>query len=145
MTEPTFPYIKVGAISRQIANEAFEQTKTKLQSGSIYISMNQLRHIKNAHGNELDNIGMLPLDYVKFVCQNFNQIRERKNSGYMLVVENAFTPNTAIIELNFALNTDKGFWEIKTAEPRRSSVVRKSALIWEAAKHTSNGRGNRPN
>lgn len=145
MEKPNFPYIKVGIISTQVANETFIQSHTKLQSGNIFITMNQLKHIKNEHGKELEQIGMLPLDYVKFVCENFNQIRERKNNGFLLVVDNKFTPNTAIIELNFSLNVKYGFWEIKTAEPRRSSTVKKSALIWEAAKHTSNGRGNHLN
>lgn len=139
MTEPTFPYIYVGEITKKVAAEAH------IQSGHIYMSMNQVKHIRNTHKKELGIVGMTPMDYVRFVCQNFNQIRERKNDGYMLVVYNQSTPNTAIIELNFALNIKRGFWEIKTAEPRRNSAVKKSALIWEAAKHTSNGSGTHPN
>lgn len=37
------------------------------------------------------------------------------------------------------------FWEVKTAGPRRVPTVDKKALIWEAAKHTSNGNRNHPN
>ena len=51
----------------------------------------------------------------------------------------------AAIDLNFALDMKKGFWEIKTAEPRRFSSIKNKTLIWEAAKHTSNGRRYRPN
>ena len=145
MNNPNFPYIKVGNISTQVAAQAFQQSHTKLQSGDIFITMNQLKHIKNEHGEQLENLGMMPLDYVKFVCQNFNQIRKAQKDSILLVVSNKFLNKTAIIDLNFALNREKGFWEIKTAEPRRNSSVKNKALIWEAAKHTSNGRGYRPN
>ena len=46
-------------------------------------------------------------------------------------------------KLNYSLKNE--FWEIKTAQPRRCSVIEKKTLVWEAAKHTSNGNGNRPN
>lgn len=40
---------------------------------------------------------------------------------------------------------EKGFWEIKTAEPRRVKTIKNKALIWSAAKHSDDGNGNRPN
>ncbi len=47
------------------------------------------------------------------------------------------------IALNYSL--EKGFWEIKTAEPRRVKTIKNKALIWSAAKHSDDGNGNRPN
>ncbi len=55
------------------------------------------------------------------------------------------TAKQSAVDLNFTLNAHKGFWEIKTAEPRRYSALKNKALIWEAAKHTSGGHGHRPN
>lgn len=139
MQDPKFPYICVGEITRQIAAEA------KIQSGKIYVSMNQLAHIAGRHKTEINLIGMRVIDYIKFVCHNFNQIRQAQRSSILLIVKNQNLPKTAVIDINYALNRERGFWEIKTAEPRRNSTIEKKTLIWEAAKHTSNSRGNCPN
>ena len=139
MNEPNSPFIHVGEISKVIAEEA------GISKGKIYVSINQLQHIAGKHETEINQIGMKVLDYIRFVCQNFNQIRKAANSSVLLVVYSEKLSNTAAIELNFALDMKKGFWEIKTAEPRRFSSIKNKTLIWEAAKHTSNGRRNRPN
>ena len=139
MNEPNSPFIHVGEISKVIAEEA------GISKGKIYVSIKQLQHIAGKHETEINQIGMKVLDYIRFVCQNFNQIRKAANSSVLLVVYSEKLSNTAAIDLNFALDMKKGFWEIKTAEARRFSSIKNKTLIWEAAKHTSNGRRYRPN
>lgn len=133
------PYIEVGRISISIA-KAIGRKPAK-----IYVSRNQIQHIIQRHGKDLEPFGLSVIDYIRFVCENYNQIRIGTNNSILLLVYSNDLNHTACIDLNFSIDIKHGFWEIKTAGPRRSSAVNKKALLWEAAKHTSNGRGNRPN
>lgn len=128
-------YIKVGRVSYSVYKQCH------IKSADIYITENQIKHIQNKHGNELSKVGLSALEFVSMVCNQFNQIRETRD-GYMLVVYNTNLSYTAIIELQLC---NKEYWEIKTAGPRRTPTVEKKVLIWEAAKHTSNGNRNRSN
>ena len=145
MEQISDPYIRIGSITPSVARQAAEQTRTRLQPAPIYVSRNQLRHIGSKHKNELDSLGFSPLAYVKSICQQFNQIRKGTGNSILLVIEAPELNHTAAVDLNFTLNAQRGFWEIKTAEPRRNSAIKNKALIWEAAKHTPGGHGHRPN
>lgn len=131
------PYIKVGRLKMSVAKAAH------LKCADIYVSENYLRHIWNRHNVELKRIGFTALDFVVHICDKFNQIREGNDNSYLLVLYNDKLPYVASISLNYSLK--KGFWEIKTAEPRRCSTIQKRALRWTAAKHTVSGDGNRLN
>ncbi len=110
------------------------------KSADIFVSENHLKHIGNKHANELRQIGLTAKDLVSYVCQNFNQIRKGSGNSILLVVYNAKLPFVAAIELNLGLRNE--FWEVKTAEPRRTSAVDKKALLWQEAKpsRSSNGK-----
>lgn len=133
MKELGHPYKKVGRITMTVARKAH------IKAADIYVSENYLRHITNRHTSELAELGISAFDFVTLICNNFNQVRKGSGDSYLLVIYNPDLPLVAAISLNFSVR--KGFWEIKTAEPRRCSTVEKSALIWEAAKHTSSGNG----
>lgn len=135
--EINHPYIKVGRISMTVAKNA------GIRCADIYISKNQITHIWNKHSKELEAIGFSSVDFVSSICKNFNQIRIGSGTSLLLVIYNEKLPYVAAIDINYSLK--KEFWEIKTAEPRRVSKVDKRPLIWEAAKHTSNGNRNRSN
>ncbi len=135
MSTKTNEFIEVGCIPVKIARII------KMQPAKIYVSTHQIQHISNKHGVELQTLGISAIDYIKYVCAVFNQIRKGTGSSIILIVYNEHINHTACIDLNFSLNRNHGFWEIKTAEPRRYSTVKRKALLWEAAKHTSNGRG----
>lgn len=128
-------YTLVGRIKATIAKKAH------IKAGYIYISNNHVRHIANVHKKELAQIGIDALSFVRVICGNFNQIRKGSGSSFLLVVYDEKLSRVAAIDLNFSLK--KQYWEVKTAEPRRKSAVIRSALVWEAAKHTPNGNGNR--
>lgn len=131
------PYVKVGRLKMNVAKAAH------LKSADIYVSQNYLKHIHLRHHVELTKIGFTPLDFVTHICSKYNQIRVGSENSYLLVLYNEQLPYVASISLNYSLK--KGFWEIKTAEPRRCSTIQKRALIWTAAKHTVSGNGDRLN
>ena len=131
------PYIRVGRLKMNIAKAAH------LKSADIYVSENYIKHIENKHHVELTKIGFTAFDFVTHICDKYNQIREGSDDSYLLVLYNEKLPYVASISLNYSLKN--GFWEIKTAEPRRCSTIQKRALIWTAAKHTVSGNGDRLN
>lgn len=130
------PYLKVGRIVQTIAQQAH------ITSADIYVSRNQLIHIENRHGKELAAVGMDAETFVRTVCRQYNQIRRGSNNSLLLVVYDEKLAKVAAIDLNYSLKDS--FWEIKTAEPRECSTVKKKALIWARA-HPANGNGVRFN
>lgn len=116
-------YLLLGCIDNKTSKES------GLKSGEIKISDNYLKHIKNDHWKELEYFGFKAEDFVRFIVENFNQIREGTGNSYLLVVYDKKYPKVAAIELNYSLK--KEFWEIKTAEPRRIESVEKRKLLYE--------------
>ncbi|MBR5971292.1 MAG: hypothetical protein IK017_01405 [Paludibacteraceae bacterium] len=71
---------------------------------------------------------------------------KENDKGMKGTKEKAESDNRNIIGLlKFLSNVNPFMLKTKTAEPRRVSKVDKRPLIWEAAKHTSNGNRNRSN
>ena len=131
------PYLKVGRLKATIAQKAH------LKCADIYVSENYLKHIQLQHGNELQSLGIAPFDFVKLICGHFNEIRRGSGDSVLLVIYNHNLSYVAGIALNYSVKD--GFWEVKTAEPRRLRTIQKKAQIWSAAKHPDSGNGNRPN
>ncbi|MBR3711812.1 MAG: hypothetical protein IKM98_01285 [Bacteroidales bacterium] len=118
------PYIKVGRLKATIARKAH------LKCADIYVSENQIRHITIRHKVELEQVGLSAEVYVKTIVENFTQIRQGSGESVLLVVYDDANEqhNTAAISLNYSLQ--KGFWEIKTAQPRRTEEILKKKKIW---------------
>lgn len=131
------PYKKVGRLNWTVSKEAH------VKAADIYISENQITHIKNVHGKQLNSLGIDAITFVEMVCGSFNQIRKGSKESLLLVIYDNKLSSVIAISLNYSI--EKEFWEVKTAEPRRRKTVEKSALVWTAAKHTVSGNGNRPN
>lgn len=124
-------YVKVGEI----------KTGRGIKGGNVLVSKNQLVHIAGKHGSEIEKVGFSVLQFIKTICDEYNQIRVTRD-GYILVVYDENLSKIAIIEMNLSLD---GFWEIKTAGPRSSSTIEKKALVWDSAKRYPSGNGNRSN
>ncbi len=131
------PYTKVGRLKSTIARQAH------LKCADIYVSENYLAHIQLQHGDELKSLGIAPFDFLKLISENFNEIRQGSGDSVLLVMYNKSLSYVAGIALNYSVKD--GFWEVKTAEPRRLRTIQKKAQIWSAAKHSDDGNGNRPN
>ena len=118
------PFIKVGRIKKSVAEKAH------IKSADIYISQDHISHIETKHKAELEAVGISAMNFVKFVLSNFNQIRLGSNESFLLVVyeEKKNMHNTAAITLNYI--SKKGFWEIRTAQPRKTKDIEKRKRIW---------------
>lgn len=113
---------RIGRLKQPIARALHKK------SGDICITNDHLVHISNVHRKELEQLGMSALDYVQFVANNFNQIRQGSEDSLLLVVYNKKLSHTAAIALNYSLK--KEFWEVKTAQPRRISEIERKKLLW---------------
>ena len=113
---------KIGRLGQSIARQIHKKC------ANIYITNDHIVHISNVHKKELEQIGMSAFDYVKFVVDNYNQIRQGSADSLLLVVYNDKLSHTAAIALNYSIKD--GFWEVKTAQPRRASEIKKKKLLW---------------
>ena len=118
-----FQYKKVGRLSMTIAK------RLHLKSADILLSPNAIIHLRNNHGKELNQIGMTPLDFVKFVVSNFNQVRKGTGDSYLLVVYHEKLSKISAIELKNIDGTD--YWNVNTACPMRLDFIDKKPLLWQ--------------
>ena len=118
------PYIKVGRIKSTIAQDAH------IKCADIYISENQIKHISARHNLELQQLGMTVEQYIKYIIDNYNQIRKGTGDSILLVVFNNSNNkhDSAAMALNYCIK--KEFWEIKTAQPRKTDDILKRKKIW---------------
>ncbi len=112
-----------------------------LTGGDIFISRNNIIHIKNSHGRELRKLGLTPLSYVKSILCNFNRIygdkpkRTTERPTCLFVVYEPGLSHFAVIEMNLA--PQKGFWEVHTAHPVHIEELKNNPLIYEKNAETA--------
>lgn len=116
-------YYKIGRIKMLVARAAH------IQSADIYVNATALRHIYAMHGMELEKLGYSPLQYVKYVAAEFNQLWQAKN-GRVLVVVKTNKADSMVMELVKVSNKDKGRWEICTACRRNHEYFKNKKLLW---------------
>ena len=120
----TSGYIKVGRITLPIARKAH------VKCADIMIDNRHIEHINKKHGVELDSLGISAIDFVKMIATTFEEIRQAPNDALDLVTTNSEGKNfVAVVTLNF--NYKKQFWEIRTAIPVRTAVVKSRKLLWK--------------
>lgn len=104
--------------------------KAHVKSADIMIDESHLKHIQNKHNKELKKLGIDAVNFVKTIVSNFNEIREAPDNALDLVLENSTGKMyVAVVTLNY--NFSRKFWEIKTAIPIRTAVVKSRKLIWK--------------
>ena len=117
-------YIKVGRISMPIAKQAH------VKCADIMIDNRHIEHINKKHKVELDTLGISAIDFVKLIVTTFGEIRQAPNDALDLVTTNTEGKNfVAVVTLNY--NYKKKFWEIRTALPVRTAVVKSRKLLWK--------------
>ncbi len=116
------PYIRLGKMPAAAARAL------KIKPYEIYVSDNNLRHIQKAHGVELSKLGVTPLAFVKMIVGSYNQIRKGTGDSYWLIIYSEDYPAAAAIQVNYSLK--RGFIEIKTAAPMRTTEIDKKTLLW---------------
>ena len=120
----TSGFIKVGRISMPIAKQAH------VKCADIMIDNRHIEHINKKHRVELDTLGISAIDFVKLIVTTFGEIRQAPNDALDLVTTNTEEKNfVAVVTLNY--NYKKKFWEIRTALPVRTAVVKSRKLLWK--------------
>lgn len=121
-------YVKVGRIRKGVADEA------GIKCADVYIATHYLNHIKDRHKTELKLLGLSPILMVKIVLDNYNRIYQGSEESILLVCfeEKAKSHLTAALTLNYIVK--KGFWEVRTAQPRSSDNLKKKKEIWKKKK-----------
>lgn len=113
--------IKVGRLKLTIAR------KINRKCADIYLTPNYLKHIERRHKTELEKVGLSAVDFVKAVVKGYNQIRKGSGDSILLVIFNDDLNYTAGI--NLCLSGD--YWEVRTAQPKKTEDIRKRKLLWE--------------
>ena len=120
----TSGFIKVGRISMPIARQAH------VKCADIMIDNRHIEHINKKHRVELNTLGISAIDFVKLIVTTFGEIRQAPNDALDLVTTNTEGKNfVAVVTLNY--NYKKKFWEIRTALPVRTAIVKSRKLLWK--------------
>jgi hypothetical protein len=113
--------IKVGRLKLTVAR------KINRKCADIYLTPNYLKHIERRHKTELEMVGLSAIDFVKAVVKGYNQIRQGSGDSILLVIFNGDL--NYIAGINLCLSGD--YWEVRTAEPRKTEDIKKRKLLWE--------------
>lgn len=117
-------YYKIGRLRMPIAK------KIGVRCSDIYINKNHLAHIAHVHATELSQLGVSAMDYVSMIATRYNMILQGTGSSLLLVVYRGENNDVAAIDLNYS--TKKGFWEVKTAQPRRYAEIARKKILWQS-------------
>ena len=104
--------------------------KIGVQCADIYIDSNHIAHIAHVHAVELAQLGVSADDYVAMIAQRYNMILQGSGGSLLLVVYRGESNHVAAIDLNYS--TKKGFWEVKTAQPRRYAEIARKKILWQS-------------
>lgn len=104
--------------------------KAHIKCADIMINNDHVWHIQQKHRKELEMLGIDALCFVKLIASEFSEIREAPEQALDLVVENNIGKKfAAVVTLNY--NYSKKFWEIRTAIPVRTAVIKSRKLLWK--------------
>ncbi len=118
--------VKLGEISKSIE----KQTKGLIKSGDICINDYHIGHISKDHLKELNQIGIDPLGYVKYIASNFTEIRDGSDNSFILVSPHNSEKLRNVAAISMEYVDDGEYWEICTAQPRSIKRLEKKELIW---------------
>lgn len=118
--------VKLGEITKSIE----KQTKGLIKSGDICINDYHIGHISKDHQKELNQIGIDPLGYVKYIVSNFTEIRDSSDNSFILVSPHNSEKLRNVAAISMEYVDDGEYWEICTAQPRSIKRLEKRKLIW---------------
>lgn len=96
----------------------------------VWISEKTTKHIAEKHRRELAQLGVSAMDYVSMIASRYNMILQGSGNSLLLVVYRGESNDVAAIDLNYS--TKKGFWEVKTGQPRRYEEIVKRKKLWQS-------------
>ena len=100
-----------------------------LNAYDIVIYDSELVHIYKRHGKELRSVGMTAFDFVKFIVENFNEIYQDEEKGFLIVVHRTHTSDMAAISLHLQTMKRKEVYKINTATPVDTKQLRSKTLL----------------
>lgn len=100
-----------------------------LNAYDIVIYDSELVHIYKRHGKELRSVGMTAFDFVKFIVENFNEIYQDEEKGFLIVVHRTHTSDMAAISLHLQTMKGKEVYKINTATPVDTKQLRSKTLL----------------
>lgn len=104
-------YYKIGRVRRN------SWATSILATYDLVIYESELVHIQNRHGRELRNIGITPFDFVRFICNNYNEVRKGSGTTLLLCVHRPHVSNMAAIEVHKECVEGRLVYKINTAAP----------------------------
>ncbi|MBN2683413.1 MAG: DUF1738 domain-containing protein, partial [Bacteroidales bacterium] len=121
-----FPII-VGQISKEIADEI------KKKSGLILLEIGNdsfgYNHLIKRHKDDIEQTTLSVIDYVKFVCNNFNEIRiDEKNPNSLILVYRNGLAKIAFIRMNY--QPDNEYYGVRSGYPTSYNRLKKKRLLW---------------
>jgi len=117
-------FFKVGRLRRPVAKSI------GVRCADIYIDSAHIDHIDHVHRKELRQLGVTALPYVRMIARDYNMVLQGSGESLLLAIHGGEVGHVAAIDLNYS--TKKGFWEVKTAQPRRYSEIARKKLLWRA-------------
>lgn len=122
--------VKLGEISKSIE----KQTKGLIKSGDICINDYHIEHISKDHQKELSQLGIEPLGYIKYIVNNYIEIREGSAKSFLLVGPHHSIEYRNVAAITMEYVSDGEYWEVCTAQPRNIKRLEKRKLIWRYIK-----------
>ena len=110
----------IGEINKTVARQIGRK------SGKVEIDERAIKHITDDHAKELARLGMSPIGFVRYILQNFNEIREGNTKELFIIVRNGLS-KVAIVRMNY----ERGIYRVETATVMRESFINKKELLWK--------------
>lgn len=118
----------VGRITKEVAKKALiTEAIIYLESGIPGRNGFGLKHIKSEHQDILDYLGVSAIEFVKMICENFNEIREDKNGKIDLLV-NANKQKLLVVALKEDEDRENYYRVITALICKRKEIIKRKLL-----------------
>lgn len=116
---------KVGRIKMPVARAAH------IKCADIVVSGQGLQHIYLRHGEELEKLGYSPLQFVKYVAANYNQIWHENADKVIISISCGIHKKAMVIELSKSLENGKNQWKVLTAFYSKREYFKNKKMLWQ--------------
>ncbi len=107
--------------------------KIHKMSVKIVLTPKAIEHIDDQHSTEFAQLGMNTELFVRFVVNNFNEVRIDKSQEMYLVVRADSVSKMAVIRLNYKELDKERVYYVESAMPVRNSYLKNKELLWIGA------------
>lgn len=119
--------LTVGMFPKSIAK------RINKMSVRIVLTKKAIEHINEQHSTEFAKLGLNTELFVRFVINNFNEVRISKSQEMYLAVRAKSVSKMAIIRLNYKEVDYERVYYVESAMPVRNSYLNNKELLWIGA------------